>query len=114
MAISSHASGTRTAGTPPEAAYTVLGTTTDTTQGIFQFFIDCSAMAKGDQLSIQVLEKVLSAGTQAVIYSALIVNAQDDPIWVSPSLILLNGWQLQIKQTLGTARSFPWDIRKVA
>jgi hypothetical protein len=44
----------------------------------------------------------------------MLSNAQDEPVWVSPSLILMHGWQIQLKQTLGTARSFPWSIRKVA
>jgi hypothetical protein len=114
MAISEHASGTRTAGTPPEAGFTVLGTTTDTTDGVFQFFVDCANMARGDTIVIQVLEKALSAGTQRIVYQAVLANQQDEPIWVSPSLILMHGWQVQMKQTTGTARSFDWSIRKVA
>ena len=114
MAISEHATGTRTAGTPPEASFTVLGTTTDTTDGVFQFFIDTAAMARGDTIEIQVLEKVTSGSTQYLVFEAMLSNAQDEPVWVSPSLILMHGWQIQLKQTLGTARSFPWSIRKVA
>ena len=117
MAISSHANGTRTAGTPPEASFTVLGTASDTTAGIYQFFIDVSALttsSTSDSIEIQVLEKVLSGGTQGIIFEASLIGTQDEPIWVSPSLLLLNGWQLQMRQLAGTARSFPWDIRKVA
>jgi len=117
MAITEHASGTRTAGTPPEASFTVLGTTTDTTDGVYQFFIDVSNLAGGaspDTIEIQVLEKVLSAGTQRLVFESTLVGAQDEPIWASPSLILMHGWQIQLKQTTGTARSFGWSIRKVA
>lgn len=117
MAISEHATGTRTAGTPPEASFTVLGTTTDTTDGVFQFFIDVSALANGatsDSIEIQILEKATSGSTQYVIMEAYLVGAQDEPIWVSPALILMHGWQIQIKQITGTARSFPWSIRKIA
>jgi hypothetical protein len=117
MAISEHASGTRTAGTPPEAGFTALGTAADGTDGVFQFMIDVSNLANGatsDAIEIQVLEKVLSAGTARVVLEAYLVGAQDEPIWVSPALLLLHGWTLQIKQTAGTARTFDWSQRKVA
>lgn len=114
MAISEHASGTRTAGTPPEAGFTALGTSADTTDGVFQFFIDCSNLANGDTIEIQVLEKVLSSGTARLVYEATLSNVQDEPIWVSPALVLMHGWTLQLKQTLGTARAYDWSQRKVA
>lgn len=114
MAITEHASGTRTAGTPPEAGFTALGTAADTTDGVYQFFIDASALANGDTLEIQVLEKVISSGTAHLIFEAVLANVQDEPVWASPSLILMHGWTIQIKQTTGTARSFDWSLRKVA
>ena len=114
MAISEHASGTRTAGTPPEASFTALGTGGDTTDGVFQFFIDASNMANGDILEIQLLEKVLSSGTARLVYEAVLANVQDEPVWASPTLVLMHGWTFQIRQTLGTARDFYWSQRKVA
>lgn len=114
MAISEHASGTRTAGTPPEGSFTALGTAGDTTDGVYQFFLDASALANGDTLEIQVLEKVISSGTARLIFEAVLANVQDEPVWASPSLILMHGWTIQVKQTTGTARSFEWSQRKVA
>jgi hypothetical protein len=114
MAITEHASGTRTTGTPPEAGFTALGTSPDTTDGVFQFFIDCNALARGDTIEIQVLEKVISSGTARLVYEATISNVQDEPVWASPSLVLMHGWTLQMKQTAGSARSFDWSQRKVA
>lgn len=114
MAITEHASGTRTAGTPPEGGFTALGTSGDTTDGVYQFFIDCSNMANGDSIDIQVLEKVISSGTSRVIFTETLSNAQSDPIWASPSFVFMHGWTLQLKQTAGTARSFDWSQRKVA
>jgi len=114
MAISEHASGTRTAGTPPEASFTALGTSADTTDGVFQFFIDCNNMANGDTLEIQLLEKALSSGTARVLFEAALSNAQSEPLWASPSFVLLHGWTFQIRQTAGTARSYDWSQRKVA
>ena len=114
MAISEHASGTRTTGTPPEASFTALGTSPDTTDGVFQFFIDCSNLANGDTIEIQVLEKVLSSGTARLVYEVTISNVQDEPIWVSPALTFMHGWTLQMRQTLGTARTYDWSQRKIA
>jgi hypothetical protein len=114
MAISEHASGTRTTGTPPEASFTALGTGGDTTDGVFQFFLDVSNLANGDTLEVQVLEKVLSGGTARLVFEGVMANAQDEPVWVSPALVLLHGWTLQIKQTTGTARDIYWSQRKIA
>ena len=60
------------------------------------------------------LEKVLSSGTARLVFESVLSGAQDEPIWVSPSMIFLHGWTLQIKQTAGTARTFDWSIRKIA
>ena len=114
MAISEHATGTRTAGTPPEASFTALGTSPDTTDGVYQFFVNCVNLANGDTLEIQVLEKVVSAGTAGLVYEAVLANVQDEPVWASPTLILMHGWTMQVRQTTGTARSFEWSQRKVA
>lgn len=114
MAISEHASGTRTAGTPPEASFTVMGTDGDTNDGVYQLFVDLNNLARGDTVEIQCLEKVLSSGTARLVWEATMANAQDEPIFASPPLVLMHGWKFQIKQTTGSARSFDWSIRKVA
>lgn len=114
MAISEHASGTRTAGTPPEGSFTALGTGGDTTDGVFQFFMDVSNLANGDTIELQVLEKVLSGGTARVVFEVTMANVQDEPVWVSPALVLMHGWTMQLKQTTGTARDFYWSQRKIA
>ncbi len=116
MAITQHESGTRTAGTPPEAGFTALNTTNpDTTDGVYQFFVDVSAMARGDAIEVQVLEKCTGSGdTARVVFGSYMANQMDEPMWVSPSIILMHGWTFQLKQTAGTARSFPWSIRKIA
>jgi hypothetical protein len=114
MAITEHASGTRTAGTPPEGSFTALGTAADTTDGVFQFYVDMVNLARGDTVELQLLEKVLSSGTARIVFEATLSNAQDEPVWVSPALTLLHGWTFQLKQTAGTARTFDWSIRRIA
>lgn len=114
MAISEHASGTRTTGSPPEAGFTALGTSADTTDGVFQFFLDVSNLANGDTIELQLLEKVLSGGTARLVFEVTMSNAQDEPVWASPALVLMHGWTLQLKQTAGSARDIYWSQRKIA
>jgi hypothetical protein len=114
MAISEHASGTRTTGTPPEASFTALGTGGDTTDEVFQLFIDCNNMVNGDTIEVQCLEKAISSGTARMIWEITVTNAQDEPMFVSPTLILMHSWTFQMKQLSGSARTFDWSIRKVA
>lgn len=114
MAISEFASGTRTAGTPPEGSPTAIGGTDNTTDGIFQVFVDCNALQAADGVEIQCLEKAISGGTQRVIFTTTLIGIQDEPLFASPSFILMHGWQFNIRQIYGTARSFPWSVRQVA
>lgn len=83
-----------------------------TTDGIFQFWVEVAAMASTDQYRIRIYEKVRSAGTQRVVYDSVLTGAQPGP-WVSPSLILMHGWDATILKVAGTDRSIEWSIRQV-
>lgn len=85
----------------------------DTTAGVYQVFIDFSAMVAGDEYLIQIKEKVTSAGTQRTIYSSNLEGVQSSP-FVTPTLILMNGWDVTVDLITGTARSISWSIRQVA
>ena len=84
-----------------------------TDDGIYQVFLELAAMAAGDQYRIKVKEKVTSAGTQRIVYEAVVTGAQPGP-WVSPSLILIHGWDVTMTKLAGTDRSISWSIRQVA
>jgi len=84
-----------------------------TTDGVYQFFLDVNDMIAGDQLQIRVYEKVRSGDTQRVIFQAYLSGAQFSPIWVSPSLILIHGWDITCKALVGTV-TVNWSIRQVA
>lgn len=115
MAISEAYSGTETVGTTEWSMTTdTAGPDVDTTDGVYQVFIDLNALVSGDTFAFYVYEKVLSSSTQRLIYSATFTGAQGSPIWVSPSLILLHGWDATLKKIAGTDRSIDWSIRKVA
>lgn len=111
MAIAEHLAGSQTATISTE--HTLNTTTPETTDGVFQFMVDLTNMATGDVVEIRVKEKVQSTGTQRQVWLATYAHAQVSPIAVSPSLILLHGWDLTLTQTAGTGRAFPWSIRKV-
>jgi hypothetical protein len=86
---------------------------TQTTDGVYQAFIDFATMVAGDQYQIKVLEKVYGAGTQRTIYNAIITGVQAGP-FVTPSLILMHGWDITVKRLAGSDRSISWSIRQVA
>jgi hypothetical protein len=70
-------------------------------------------MVVNDQLQIRIYEKCLSTdATNKVIYESILSGAQAD-IWVSPSLILLHGWDVTLDALVGTI-TVNWSIRKVA
>lgn len=112
MAISEHATGSQTAVISTE--HTLNSTTPETTDGVFQVFVDVANMVAGDILELRIKEKCRTGDTIRQILVATLAGVQSDPLWVSPSLILMNGWDVTLKQTAGTGRAFPWSIRKVA
>ena len=89
------------------------GPDVETSDGVFQVFLDVSDMVLGDELQICVYEKAQAADTQRIVYQATLIDAQANPIWVSPSLILMNGWDVTLDAIAGTI-TVTWSIRKVA
>lgn len=94
----------------------VSGTTTlqtVTTSGVYQLWIDANNMAKGDEYRIEVHETVLSGGTKRTVLASTLLGAQAE-LYVTPSLILMNGWDMTIQKIAGTDRGFTASIRKIA
>lgn len=114
MAISELYSGTEAVGATEWSCTTdTAGPDADTTDGVFQVFLDVSDMIAGDQLRIRVYEKCRSGDTQRIVYEAYLTGAQSTPMWVSPSLILLHGWDVTLYAVAGTITVL-WSIRSVA
>ena len=113
MAISEAYSGTASISTTefscPNNSTTLTPVTAD---GVYQVFLDTSDMVEGDQLQIRIYEKCRSADTQRIIYEAVLTGAMAET-WVSPSLILLHGWDVTLDALAGTI-TVNWSIRKVA
>jgi hypothetical protein len=88
--------------------------TPQTTDGIFQFFIDFAALIAGDQYEVKLYEKYDSGGTQRLVDTWILTGAQAKPLFATPSFILGEGWDITVKKLAGTDRSIPWSIRKVS
>lgn len=115
MAITEAFSGTETVTTTEWSLSTdTAGPDTQTDDGIYQVFLDLNALAAGDVFEFDVYEKVLGSSTQRVVYTARFANAQGAPVWVSPSLVLMHGWDMTLRKISGTDRSIDWSVRKVA
>lgn len=86
---------------------------TKTEAGAYQVFVDGveAAMAKGDEFILRVYEKTVT--TKRVIYSCILSDAQSEPV-VTPTLMLLNGWDVTLQKNAGTDRAFDASIRKAA
>jgi hypothetical protein len=114
MAITELYSGTEAVSTTEWSCTTdTAGPDADTTDGVFQAFFDVSDMVAGDILQIRVYEKARSADTQYVIYEAILRDVQSEKIFVTPSLILMHGWDFTLDALAGTI-TVNWSIRQVA
>lgn len=95
----------------------VSGTTslqTITDDGIYQLWVDPGNMAKGDEFRVRLYEKVEgTGGTKKVFAQWLLLGVQTE-VFVTPTFILINGWDMTIQKITGTDRAFDASIRKVA
>ena len=90
------------------------GPTAQTTDGVYQFFIDFSGMAAGDQYQVRIYEKYASGGTQRLVEEWIITGAQSKPMFATASMILGEGWDITVKKLAGTDRTIYWSIRQVS
>ena len=114
MAIAELYSGTHAVDTTEWSLTTnTSGPDVDTTDGVIQVVLDLSDMIAGDQLQIRIYEKVRSGDTQRIVYESILTGAQSQPIWMSPSIIVLHGWDVTCDALAGTI-TVNWSIRQVA
>lgn len=87
---------------------------TRTAPGIYQVFVDLATMVAGDSYRITIYETALAAGVKRVAWTEVVNNLQAAPMWVSPSMLLMNGWEVTMTRLAGVDRSIVWSIRSVA
>lgn len=107
--------GTETISTTEHSLTTdSAGPDANTTAGVFQAFIDLSALAAGDEFVFKVYETVRTGDTQRLVYTATFCGAQGTPVWVSPTLILGVGWDMTLDKVAGSDRVINWRISSIA
>jgi hypothetical protein len=88
--------------------------TSQTDDGVFQLWVtDQGNMTKTEEYQISIYEKIETNGPQKLIFRATIKGVQSEA-FVTPTLILLHGWDMTLKKLAGTDRAFDASIRKVA
>ena len=122
MTVTAYASGTLTAvvGTETTFGYSgspyLTGTSDVASAGTFTLHVDLINMAAGDVVELRISQMVLTAGTRRVAYTATFSGAQpaDDMIRISVpisnELTDAGALRFTLKQTRGTARTFPWKV----
>jgi len=112
MAVTEVFTGTEAVSTTEWSMTTdTAGPDAETSTGIFQVFVDASDMVAGDVLQIRLYEKCRSGDTQRLVHEWVLTGAQAEPMWVSDSFILLQGWDFTLLAISGTI-TCNWSIRK--
>ena len=108
MANSINTSGTLT--TTGSATEDVLATVT--TAASLQLHLDLNALATGDTGRVLIYSKVLSGGTERILWEGGIGGDMYD-IWVSPIIVNVHHAKFSIIQNNGSGRSIPWAVYQV-
>lgn len=115
MAISEAFSGSFAVSTTeydlPSASTTLSSQTTD---GVYQVFLDLNALTSTEEYRLRIYEKTRSSSTQRIVEEVIISGAQTQPVYVTPALLLLHGWTVTLKKNQGTDSTIEWSIRQVA
>lgn len=86
-----------------------------TSEGLFQAMVDLNALAAGDVFYFKIYEKARTGDTQRLVKTYTFANAQADPNWVSPTIILGAGWDMTLtKGTTAADRTVNWRISAIS
>ena len=96
----------------------VSGTTTLQTitsaPGVYQAAIDLSALAATETYQLTIYEAAVAGGTKRIAMQRRITGPLDEPIYITPSVLLMHGWDVTLTKLLGTDRSISWSLRQIA
>lgn len=85
-----------------------------TTDGVYQLWLELNNLANADEFRLRLYEKVSSGGTARIAMEWVISHAQSEPLYCTPTVILMHGWDFSLTKLAGTDRSIAWSIRSVA
>ncbi len=86
---------------------------TVTTAGVYQLWVDPANMVKGDEFRIRIYEKVeATGGAKKVACEWTLLGVQTE-VFVSPALMLMNGWDMTLLRLAGADCAFDATIRAI-
>jgi len=86
---------------------------TVTTAGVYQLWVDPGAMAKADEFRIRIYEKVEATGGVKKVCAEWTLLGVQTEVFVSPSLMLMNGWDMTLIRLAGADKAFDATIRAI-
>lgn len=95
---------------PADAAY--AAGSPQTTDCMFQVFVNRSAMAAGDHFRLKIYRKINGQTARALEHVFDWMGAYSDD-FVSPPFIVADDWDVTLTKIAGTDRSFHWAIDRV-
>lgn len=95
------------------------GSTAVPTDGVFQILLDLSATTVSNSYELSLWEKVTTGGTQRKFATFSFQGPQGIPIWISPAVVLMHGWDVTLANTQASAsnsafRRVDWCIRQIS
>lgn len=83
------------------------------TPGVYQVWVDCANMQKGDIYIIRAYDRVEPVGgIKRLAFVAYLQGAQSE-LFVAPPLTLMHSWDFTIQRNAGADRAFDAAIRKI-
>jgi hypothetical protein len=93
-------------------AFTVNSTSLNTTAGAFQLWVDTTDMVKADELQIRLYEKVEATGGAQRLTAEWNLMGVQATNFVSPVLLLMNGWEFTLDCLAGTSITVDASVRQ--
>lgn len=90
-----------------------VGPTSNVTDGFFQCWLDLNALAAGDTYVLRLYEKV-NGSTQRLAESWTFSGVQGKPIFATPGMLLVDGWDFTLQKVAGTDRTIQYSIRQAS
>lgn len=82
--------------------------------GVYELHVDAAAMLAGDTLELALKEPVIAGGTvRRTAFSSSTGAIAAPEIKIVGPITIREGGSASLKQTAGTGRSYPWELRQV-
>lgn len=82
-----------------------------TDKGTISLVLDVNPVAAGDQFLVTLYDKCRSGDTQRKVATWVITGAQAEPEFMTPPLMIGEGWDFTIKKLTGTDRTIISSVR---